>query len=108
MHRILLGASEDAMVDHVNQIRSDNRKSNLRFATKSQNSINSDLPSNNSSGFKGVRKWGRGFAAFIGDKRIGTFRNITDAAIARINAEIELFGEFSPFYNQHSNKLLKT
>lgn len=41
-------------VDHINGIRTDNRFSNLREATNSQNQANAKRPSHNTSGFKGV------------------------------------------------------
>ena len=42
------------IVDHKNRIKTDNRISNLRAATKSLNSCNAKLRSNNTSGVKGV------------------------------------------------------
>lgn len=50
-------------IDHKNGDRSDNRWSNLRECSQSENLLNRGPPSNNSSGFKGVvwnkrdRKW---------------------------------------------------
>lgn len=43
-----------ADVDHINGERSDNRPSNLRAASRSQNMMNGSLRSDNKSGFKGV------------------------------------------------------
>lgn len=40
MHRVILG--KDVMVDHINHNTLDNRKSNLRQITKSQNQMNSN------------------------------------------------------------------
>lgn len=40
MHRYLLDAPDDMMVDHINHITYDNRKSNLRLCNASQNNIN--------------------------------------------------------------------
>lgn len=61
MHRAILeryGVTfTDQFVDHTNQDKLDNRKSNLRIATTSQNGLNRGKPINNSSGFKGV-SWG--------------------------------------------------
>ena len=40
LHRILMDAKKEQLVDHKNCNRLDNRKENLRFATKSQNGQN--------------------------------------------------------------------
>ena len=39
LHRIIMNAKDDEYVDHINWDKSDNRKSNLRIATKTQNNI---------------------------------------------------------------------
>lgn len=55
LHRVIMGAEEgDPQVDHKYRDRLDNRKQNLRFATWSENQLNKGLPSNNTSGFRGV------------------------------------------------------
>ncbi|MBN2591650.1 MAG: HNH endonuclease [Sedimentisphaerales bacterium] len=41
MHRELCPVDDDLFVDHINRIRNDNRKSNLRPATRQQNNWNS-------------------------------------------------------------------
>ena len=61
MHRIIMDAKDGQIVDHINGDPLDNRRSNLRFVTSSQNSrnsvgpatINGKLPT---SRFKGVSK----------------------------------------------------
>jgi len=59
LHRLLLCSSdnEDLIVDHKNRKRLDNRRKNLRIATRSQNMCNRSKPkwSNATSNFKGVR-----------------------------------------------------
>jgi hypothetical protein len=50
-------------IDHINRVRNDNRKVNLRLATKTQNAQNRSLAQANTSGVKGVhwaadrRRW---------------------------------------------------
>ena len=57
------GTWPDEFIDHINGLRDDNRISNLRIATRSQNMANRSKQSNNTSGLKGVsfnkraRKW---------------------------------------------------
>lgn len=45
---------ENYVIDHKNGIRKDNKITNLRLATRSQNSINQKIRENNTSGYKGV------------------------------------------------------
>lgn len=56
MHRIILGLKpEDKItVDHINHDTIDNRKSNLRTSTITENCWNQGEHSNNTSGYKGV------------------------------------------------------
>lgn len=39
-HIVIMGKRDGFVIDHINRKKNDNRKSNLRYATKSQNSIN--------------------------------------------------------------------
>ena len=88
------------LIDHRNHIRTDDRISNLREATSSQNNGNQSLLKRNTSGFKGVSKTYNGkWAAYIrlpvGNKRIGTFETPELAHEAyRLAAELR-FGEFA-------------
>lgn len=59
LHRLLMNAKpEDLPIDHINQIRIDNRKSNLRFCTVSQNCHNRKAGKMNTSGVVGVTRNG--------------------------------------------------
>lgn len=88
-------------VDHKDGVKDNNRFCNLRKATNSQNQANRGLPSNNSSGFKGVSwqpsrcKWIAKIT--IGGKSInlGRYTNIDDAVRAYKVAAQAAWGEFA-------------
>lgn len=88
-------------LDHINGVRNDDRISNLRLATRSQNCWNSAKPSTNKSGHKGVswskekRKWRASIRCENKWSHLGYFDNIDDALIARLSAEQRLHKGFS-------------
>lgn len=99
LHRFILG-SDTELIDHRNGNRADNRRSNLRPATKQLNGINRGANSNNVLGIKGVSKLknGKYTARITVDGRtvhLGTFETIDEAHNARSKKERELFGEFA-------------
>jgi hypothetical protein len=69
MHRQILDAPDGAEVDHINGNGLDNRRTNLRLATRRQGQANRRRFKNNKSGFKGVHfdkqqgKWKLAFSA---------------------------------------------
>jgi len=88
-------------VDHINGDRSDNRRVNLRKCSPVENSRNIRVKSNNTSGYPGVKITPNGrFVAKIMVNRkevhVGTYNTIEEAIDARVLAEKEYFGEFSP------------
>lgn len=94
MHVLLMDAP---LVDHVNHNGLDNRRSNLRPATKSQNSANSRPQTGGTSQYKGVylvtrlNRW----AARIRGQHLGYFNDESEAARAYDVAATEAFGEFA-------------
>ncbi len=54
MQRYIMGTPKGLDTDHINRNKLDNRKVNLRVATRSENNFNSGLSSANTSGYKGV------------------------------------------------------
>lgn len=98
MHREVLHAPPGAHVDHINGNRLDNRKSNLRLATNSQNQGNrKPNKSKRGSRYKGV--YTSGWIAAIqknGRKHyIGTYATEIEAARAYNSAALEFFGAFA-------------
>jgi hypothetical protein len=88
-------------VDHINHDRADNRLSNLREATRSQNIGNSRLSKANTSGAKGVHfhKASGLWQSYINSdgKRIalGYFPSCEAASLAYQRAARATFGEFA-------------
>jgi hypothetical protein len=104
LHRFIMKINDiEYVIDHINGDFLDNRKSNLRACRSIDNSRNRNINKNNSSGVKGVfwythcitPKW----VAYIRVewKRIhlGYFDKLEDAILARKEAELKYFGEFS-------------
>ncbi len=101
MHRLLLGAADDQLVDHINHDTLDNRRANLRLCTRTDNQRNQKRNSKNTTGHKGVSydKRRNKFTAsiHISGKQIhlGRFASVEDAAKAYEDAAARHFGEFS-------------
>lgn len=99
MHRLLTNF-EYKIVDHINCKRFDNRKSNLRYATRQTNNINRNNANiNNKIGIKGVSELQNGtYMARIeknGDVLIKTFPTKIEAKEWRDKKELDLYGEYS-------------
>jgi hypothetical protein len=97
LHRnILVGAKQ---VDHANRNKLDNRRLNLRESTQSQNMMNASLRSDNTSGYRGVRKMRDKWQAVInlkaGQHCIGTYKSKEQAALMYDTAAKKHFGEFA-------------
>lgn len=99
-HRFILNLDNCSfpLVDHINGLRFDNRKNNLRKVNYSQNMMNSKTY--NPSGFRGIylnrknNKWRARIC--VGGKRIslGEYVDIYDAVCARQEAEKLYYGEY--------------
>lgn len=101
MHRVLMDAPNHLDVNHIDSDGLNNRRStNLRLATKAQNSHNRRISSFNKSGIKGVywfkrdQKWAASIRSNGKSKFLGLFTDISDASEAYATASAEMHGEF--------------
>lgn len=85
--------------DHANRNGVDNRRSNLRAATRQQNNANKSHYRNNTSGYRGVCPYWNRWRALLkanGKQRcIGSFSSPVSAALAYDRAARGAFGEFA-------------
>lgn len=104
MHRFILGDSCAGLeVDHINGNRTDNRKANLRTATRRENACNvAKRPlADGTSIFKGVRKakgrkkWTARICYKGKDLHLGQFNSEIEAAKAYNEAAKRLNGEYA-------------
>ena len=100
LHDLIMNPSDGLLVDHVRHKKFDNRKSELRLVTATQNAINRCLQSNNTSGTTGVsfhKKSGRWFAHIkVNKKQKRIYANSKEEAIViRKKLEDKYFGEYS-------------
>ncbi len=100
MHREIMKCPDGLLVDHKDRDGLNNRRENLRIATKSQNNANNaGKRSHSTNAFKGVarfrKKW-RAVIRFQGVRKyLGYFKREEDAARAYDAKARELFGEFA-------------
>lgn len=98
MHNIIMGRKG---VDHIDRDGLNNKVSNLRFCTKSENGMNRCKQRNTTSIYKGVsfhkrnNNWKASIRLEGKDIYLGCFTNEVDAAKAYNAKAIELFGEFA-------------
>lgn len=95
-HRVaflLMTGSCPEFIDHINGVRSDNRWSNLRAVTRSENGMNMRTPKTNRSGVIGVfwnegkGKWTARLKVRQVTHHIGHFDDLEEAIAARRDAE---------------------
>ncbi len=99
MHQEILGDHFPLISDHANGNKLDNRRQNLRLATRAQNVMNTRTSPRNKLGVKGVTfRWNRFIARISVQGRlieIGRFLTLCEARQAYAEAARKHFGEFA-------------
>lgn len=98
LHRVVMGATEGQLVDHINGNPLDNRRCNLRFASAGQNSMNCKPKRN---GLKGVHihrvgVWRAQISVNGVRHSLGTYPTEAEAHAAYVAAAQKLQGAFFP------------
>lgn len=101
MHRLILPSAPDVQVDHINGDGLDNRRSNLRRCTQSENLWNQPAKANSKTGLRGVY-YRDDIGKYHGSVTVNRKRHWTgwyltarEAAMARDRLAVQLHGEFA-------------
>lgn len=101
MHRLIMKATKDFEVDHINGNTLDNRRVNLRVCIREQNGKNMGRHKDSRSQYKGVRltRGGRKWQARIWDGEreifLGGYDTAEEAALVYNDAAKRLHGEYA-------------
>lgn len=90
-HDVILNidTSSQLYCDHINRIKTDNRRNNLRIVTIIENMRNKGLYKNNKSNYSGVNYYNHKWYVYISGKYIGVFDNYDNAVQCRQQLEKE-------------------
>ena len=109
LHNFLIG-KVDGVIDHINCIRYDNRRANLRLCSNKENVRNQRRCVRNTTGFKGVsfdKRRGKFTAGITVDGKrhfLGYYADPADAARAYDLAANRYFGEYARTYFMEVNR----
>lgn len=101
MHRLIIRAPEGMEVDHIDGNGLNNQKSNLRLATRSENSRNTASHKDAASKYKGVSLFGRdqiwvaNIYANGKQNYLGRFKTEEEAAEIYNREAVKYFGRFA-------------
>jgi len=101
MHHVILPPEPGMSTDHRNLNKLDNRRCNLRPATRSQNLANTPPKAGHSSQYKGVSwrrragKWQANIKVHGRQYFLGYFADEQEAALAYNRAALRYFGEYA-------------
>lgn len=102
LHRYLLEAEQGDLIDHKDRDKLNNMDDNLRFCSRSHNSINRDILASNTSGVTGVywhsrdEVWQVRLSVDGENMYLGNYTDKEEAIQVRKEAERKYFGEFAP------------
>lgn len=97
MHRIINNTPDSLITDHINRDKLDNQRSNLRTVTFSENSLNTNSKSSNTSGYRGIclssdrKKWQARIMVKGRSIHLGLFMDINEAIRVR-NLAVKKYG----------------
>lgn len=99
MHRFIMEPKKGLVTDHINRLKFDNRRENLRYCTPQENGRNKTGKRNSISGYRGVSPNGNYWRAYISTNKkqihLGTYRTKEEAAMVYDKKAREMFGKFS-------------
>jgi len=99
MHRLIMQADSSHEIDHINGDGLDNRRENLRFVSRAENTQNAKKRENTSSQYKGVSKSGKRWRAYIRVNgklySLGSYKTELEAAMSYDYAAKEHYGEYA-------------
>ena len=93
LHRLIVKAKPFEIVDHINRIKTDNRRENLRIVSSFENSLNQKKQKNRSSKFKGVTKISNGWQVSANGIYVGVFQDEKKAAEKYDEIILNYFGD---------------
>jgi hypothetical protein len=101
LHRLIMKARKGQVVDHANRNKLDNRKSNLRLCTTSDNNKNRRVAKSSKSGYKGVywcsqnERWRASINVNSRRIHLGFYDCVKTAALAYNKAAVRYFKQFA-------------